>query len=74
VNANDKLRLAEMGSRRRLLTVHGGDHTFSSRKQTEQVIEWTVEWAEALRDGRVAQYSCSKLEENRGISTTSIAV
>ncbi|MGC2193644.1 MAG: alpha/beta fold hydrolase [Terriglobales bacterium] len=73
VNANDKLGLAEMGERRKFLMLDGGDHTFSSRAQTEKVIEWTVEWAEALRDGRAAHYSYSKLEENRGIPVTSIA-
>ena len=73
VNANDKLGLAEMGERRKFLILDGGDHTFSSRAQTEKVIEWTVEWAEAMRDDRAAHYSYSKLEENRGIPVTSIA-
>ena len=73
VNANDKLGLAKMVSKRIFLMVEGGDHTFSSMPQTQKVIDWTVEWAEALRDGRAAQFSHSKLGENRGIPVTSIA-
>ena len=73
VNANDQLGLAKMGSKRIFLMVEGGDHTFSSMKQTQTVIEWTVEWAQGLRDGTAAQYSHSKLGENRGIPVTSIA-
>jgi pimeloyl-ACP methyl ester carboxylesterase len=73
VNADDKLGLAAMGAKRIFLMVEGGDHTFSSMKQTQTVIEWTVEWAEALRDGRAAQFTHSNLGENRGIPVTSIA-
>jgi len=73
VNANDKLGLARMGARRQFLMVEGGDHTFSSKAQTDEVIAWTVEWAEALRDGRAAQFSHFKSGENRGIPVTSIA-
>ena len=73
VNANDKLGLAKMGSQRTFVVLDGGDHTFSSMAQTQTVIDWTVEWAEALRDGKAAQYSQYKLEENRGIPATSVA-
>jgi pimeloyl-ACP methyl ester carboxylesterase len=73
VNANDKLGLAKMGSKRTFLLVEGGDHTFSSKPQTQKVIDWTVEWAEALHDGTAAQFSHSKSGENRGIPVTSIA-
>jgi uncharacterized protein len=73
VNANDRLGLAKMGSKRIFLLVEGGDHTFSSMKQTQTVIEWTVEWAKALRGGTVAQFSHSNLGDNRGIPVTSIA-
>jgi fermentation-respiration switch protein FrsA (DUF1100 family) len=73
VNANDKLGLAQMGSKRKFLLVEGGDHTFSSMPQTHTVIDWTVAWAEALRDGKPAQFLHSKLGENRGIPVTSIA-
>jgi hypothetical protein len=62
-----------MGSKRIFLMVEGGDHTFSSKHQTQTVMEWTLEWAEALRDGRAAQFSHSNLEGNRGIPVTSIA-
>jgi hypothetical protein len=73
VNANDKLGLSRMGAKRIFLMVEKGDHTFSSRPQTRTVIDWTVEWAEALRDGRAAQFSHSKLGDNRGIPVTSTA-
>ena len=73
VNTNDKLGLSQMGSKRIFLMLEGGDHTFSSKPQTDQVIAWTVEWANALRDGTPAQFSHSKLGENRGIPVTSIA-
>ena len=73
VNANDKLRLAQMGSKRTLLLLEGGDHTFSSKPQTEKVIDWTVEWAGALRNGTTAQFSNSKSGGNRGIPVASIA-
>jgi pimeloyl-ACP methyl ester carboxylesterase len=73
VNASDKLGLSRMGSKRTFLMVEGGDHTFSSKPQTDQVIDWTVEWAEALREGTAAQFSHSKLGDNRGIPVTSIA-
>jgi pimeloyl-ACP methyl ester carboxylesterase len=73
VNADDKLGLANMGGKRKFLMVEGGDHTFSSKPQTDKVIDWTVEWAEALRDGTAAQFSHFKSGENRGIPITSIA-
>lgn len=73
VNANDQLGLAKMGSKRRFVLLEGGDHTFSSGAQTQCVIDWTVEWAEALRDGTKAQFKQSNLGENRGISVASIA-
>jgi pimeloyl-ACP methyl ester carboxylesterase len=73
VNADDELGLAGMGSKRIFLMVESGDHTFSSKPQTDQVIDWTVEWAEALRDGTAAQFSVSKMGENRGIPVTSVA-
>jgi pimeloyl-ACP methyl ester carboxylesterase len=73
VNVDDKLGLSQMGSKRIFLMVEGGDHTFSSKPQTDQVIAWTVEWAEALRQGTAVQFSHSKLGENRGIPVTSIA-
>lgn len=73
VNANDQLGLSRMGSKRQTLMVEGGDHTFSSKRQTDQVIVWTVEWARALRDGVAAQFSDFKPGENRGIPVTSIA-
>ena len=73
VNADDKLGLAKMGAKRKFLMVEGGDHTFSSKPQTDKVIGWTVEWAEALRDGAAAQFSHFKSGENRGIPVTSIA-
>lgn len=73
VNEGDKLGLAKMGEKRKFLMVEGGDHTFSSKAQTEQVIDWTVEWAEAARDGRTAQYSQFKSGDNRGIPVTSVA-
>jgi pimeloyl-ACP methyl ester carboxylesterase len=73
VNANDKLGLSQMGAQRIFLMVEGGDHTFSSMPQTEKVVRWTVEWAEALRDNTAVQFSYSKSGENRGIPVTSVA-
>jgi pimeloyl-ACP methyl ester carboxylesterase len=73
VNANDQLGLAKMGSKRTFVLLEGGDHTFSSMAQTEKVIDWTVEWAEALRDGKAAQFEHSNLGGNRGISVASTA-
>jgi hypothetical protein len=73
VNANDQLGLAKMGSKRTFVLLEGGDHTFSSMPQTQKVIEWTVAWAEALRDGTVAKFEHSNLGENRGISVASTA-
>jgi pimeloyl-ACP methyl ester carboxylesterase len=73
VNANDKLGLTKMGAKRTLLLVDDGDHTFSSKLQTEKVIDWTVMWAEASRDGTAAQFSDSKSGGNRGIPVTPIA-
>jgi hypothetical protein len=73
VNADDKLGLKKMGSKRIFLMVEGGDHTFSSMAQTQKVIDWSVEWAEALRDGVPAKFSYSNLGDNRGIPVTSIA-
>ncbi|HEY7616795.1 MAG TPA: alpha/beta fold hydrolase [Terriglobales bacterium] len=73
VNVNDKLALARMGSRRTLLLMENGDHTFSSLQQTEKLIAWTVEWAEGLRDGSQAQFAYSKVGVNRGIPVASIA-
>jgi alpha-beta hydrolase superfamily lysophospholipase len=73
VNANDQLGLAKMGSKRIFLMVESGDHTFSSMRQTQTVIGWTVEWAEALRDGAAAQFSHSKLGGNSGIPVASSA-
>ena len=73
VNEGDKLGLLKMGEKRKFLMVEGGDHTFSSKAQTDQVIDWTVEWAEAGRDGRTVQYSHFKSGDNRGIPVTSVA-
>jgi hypothetical protein len=73
VNANDKLGLARMGAKRTFLLLEGGDHTFSSMQQTQTVIDWTVEWAEALRDTTAAQFSHSKLGGNSGIPVASTA-
>jgi pimeloyl-ACP methyl ester carboxylesterase len=73
VNAEDKLGLNAMGTKRNFVLLEGGDHTFSSKPQTDQVIAWTVEWAQALRDGAAAQFSHSRLGDNRGIPVTSVA-
>jgi pimeloyl-ACP methyl ester carboxylesterase len=73
VNANDKLGLLKMAPRRTFLMVEGGDHTFSSIVQTNQVIEYTVEWAEAFRDRRAEQFTKLISGEKRDIPVASIA-
>jgi hypothetical protein len=60
-------------SSKRTFLVEGGDHALSSVQQTQTVIDWTVERAEALRDGTAAHFSHSKLGENRGIPVASTA-
>jgi alpha-beta hydrolase superfamily lysophospholipase len=73
VNPDDKLGLAKKAIAPQFVLLEGGDHTFSSMQQTKQMVQWTVEWAEALRDGVKAQIEFSKTGETRGISTTSVA-
>jgi pimeloyl-ACP methyl ester carboxylesterase len=51
INAGDKLRLSEMKSPPKIAVVVDGDHMFHSVQQTSKVIQLSVVWAAAFRDG-----------------------
>jgi pimeloyl-ACP methyl ester carboxylesterase len=61
VNPSDKLGLMKKAGWSWAL-VREGDHTFASAEQTAELIRFTVEWAQALREGSPAalQYSSSE--------------
>ena len=52
INANDKLRLSKMKTPPKLVVVSEGDHMFNSVDTTAQVIQLSVSWAEAFREGK----------------------
>jgi pimeloyl-ACP methyl ester carboxylesterase len=54
VNPNDKLGLTKKSPRWDWVLVRDGDHTFASAEQTEELIRYTIEWAQAFRDGSPA--------------------
>ncbi len=64
VNPGDRLRLSKMKSPPKIALVADGDHMFNSVDQASEVIQLSVSWAKAFRDGR--NVTCHP-EELRGV-------
>ncbi len=52
INPGDKLGLSEMKSPPKIAVVIDGDHMFHSVQQTSEVVQLSVSWAAALREGQ----------------------
>jgi pimeloyl-ACP methyl ester carboxylesterase len=70
VNSGDKLRLAKMKFPPKLVVVSEGDHMFNSVDATVEVIQLSVSWAEAFREGKAPT---SRPEELHALFATSAA-
>ena len=70
INADDRLRLAEMKFPPKIAVVPDGDHTLHSARQTSELIRLSTSWAIALRDGHAL---ASQPEEIRAMFASSNA-
>lgn len=72
VNLRDRLGLARKKNPPAWATVKGGDHTFASAEQTQEMIRYTVEWLKSFREG-LPSSSGNFSGEDRGIPAAQVA-
>jgi pimeloyl-ACP methyl ester carboxylesterase len=61
INPGDRLQLSKMKSPPKIAVVADGDHMFHSVRQTSEVIQLSLSWATAFRDGQNLAGPCEEI-------------
>jgi pimeloyl-ACP methyl ester carboxylesterase len=73
VNPDDRLGLSRKEHVPALVLVKDGDHTFTSREQTQEMIDATLAWVAPFQNGQLPAFANSYRGRNHAVSLTPVA-